>query len=636
MLQDIRKSAKGFIAKFIIFLLVGSFGLWGISDYLTGQSGSNVVAKVGDVEITLQQLSEAYRNDINQGQLNSLDAETQRNLNLAKISLERLIDNALLRSEIKAQGLEVGDEAMRELILINPEFMDANGNFSLTVFKNKLALSRLTEAGFLEAMKTQMLTNLMVGAFAPISPAPPALSNLLFDQVASRRDAVKVTLTQTAIDAPASPSADSLAKYFKENEEEFRVPELRNLSFIWLSTETLLPKVKIEEAALLERYESLKASLTVLEERDIQQIRLSKDDTKNQEILNRIANGDNPQKLVTDGVLEASALNDLGMLKRNDFPDATLADAAFSLSSIGATAPIDGLFGKVILYVKEIKAAKTPSFDEVKMGIQNMMASEEISKLLPEEVKSLDDLLGRGSSLEQAAAELGVSVINVAITANGQTLDGSDPVLPEGDFLKQAFELTSNETGFVSQNDQGEAYVIQVNAIEPSHIPEQSEIEAKLIAAYTGQEIMKNLENRAKDLVARVNPQTSLEQIASAENLSVQKLEQFDRAGQSVPQNGGTNEILPASQAEELFKLTLNQAISSPIDPTTNDDKYAFNIFEVTKISPADTSKLPELMDRVRQSLAASFQKNRYQHYIEGLKAEYKVTIYDDVLNMVY
>ena len=60
MLSSMRKSASSWIVRFLLFLLVLSFGVWGICDFLTGHVVTSV-ATVGGEKITAAAFQNAYR-----------------------------------------------------------------------------------------------------------------------------------------------------------------------------------------------------------------------------------------------------------------------------------------------------------------------------------------------------------------------------------------------------------------------------------------------------------------------------------------------------------------------------------------------------------------------------------------------
>ncbi len=61
MMDSMRNAAKGWAAKLLIGLLVVSFAVWGIADWLPNAS-RQPLASVGDTDITADEFSQACSN----------------------------------------------------------------------------------------------------------------------------------------------------------------------------------------------------------------------------------------------------------------------------------------------------------------------------------------------------------------------------------------------------------------------------------------------------------------------------------------------------------------------------------------------------------------------------------------------
>ena len=57
MLQTLRSSSGGLVAKAFMILLIISFGAWGVQGYLTQAGRGEMVATVGDETITTSELA---------------------------------------------------------------------------------------------------------------------------------------------------------------------------------------------------------------------------------------------------------------------------------------------------------------------------------------------------------------------------------------------------------------------------------------------------------------------------------------------------------------------------------------------------------------------------------------------------
>ena len=65
MLDKLRKASTTWVAQILIALLVVSFAVWGVSGFFTGFN-QDVVARVGNTEITVQQFARQYDQQLRQ------------------------------------------------------------------------------------------------------------------------------------------------------------------------------------------------------------------------------------------------------------------------------------------------------------------------------------------------------------------------------------------------------------------------------------------------------------------------------------------------------------------------------------------------------------------------------------------
>ena len=112
----------------IAFVGAGFVG-WGSYDYAS-MSGS--VAKVGDIEVTKDEYSSTYGNIYNYYSKmtgGKLDEQTLKTLNLEKIAVETLVNQALLQNFANELEMRVGDEEVAAKIASMEPFLK-NGQFN--------------------------------------------------------------------------------------------------------------------------------------------------------------------------------------------------------------------------------------------------------------------------------------------------------------------------------------------------------------------------------------------------------------------------------------------------------------------------------------------------------------------------
>src|SRR5918994_1503468 len=136
MMSTLRSKAGGWVAKIFIGLLALSFAVWGIADVFRGYR-ADVLAKVGDVEITAEDYRTAYNRQIRAysrqlGQ--TLTPDLVRQLGLDRQILGELVREAAIKAQARELGLALPDRAVAQRIAENPAFHNAQGQFNPNEF----------------------------------------------------------------------------------------------------------------------------------------------------------------------------------------------------------------------------------------------------------------------------------------------------------------------------------------------------------------------------------------------------------------------------------------------------------------------------------------------------------------------
>lgn len=148
MLKLLRKGAIENVWFYRVIMIVLSLafvitmGWWGFS----GPSDQPVVAKVGEVPITLEQYQQAYDRtyksyrDLFKDQFND---DLVKQLNLKKTVIDGLIERQLWLLAAQKIGMEVSDRELSDFILQQPAFQ-REGKFDPEVYRRVLARNRYT------------------------------------------------------------------------------------------------------------------------------------------------------------------------------------------------------------------------------------------------------------------------------------------------------------------------------------------------------------------------------------------------------------------------------------------------------------------------------------------------------------
>src|SRR5579871_4357381 len=130
MLESMRNAAQGVVGKAVMTVVMGliivSFVIWGVGDMLRGFTTSTV-ASVGGAKISAQEYKVAYDRAIQQYQRRlkrPFTNEEARQIGLDRSILQQLLNEAAVDDEARRLGLDISDEALRQIITSNPSFHD--------------------------------------------------------------------------------------------------------------------------------------------------------------------------------------------------------------------------------------------------------------------------------------------------------------------------------------------------------------------------------------------------------------------------------------------------------------------------------------------------------------------------------
>lgn len=149
----------------IAFIGAGFVG-WGQFKY--GDKAS-AIGKVGDVEISLQELQESYSRLFLQYQQifqGKFDEEQAKSLGLQQQALEQLINTSLIKNLALQFELQVSDEEVANQLIANPSFQK-DGHFSATVYNDLLAQNGIRKSNYEKQLRDSLLLQKLLKIIAP-------------------------------------------------------------------------------------------------------------------------------------------------------------------------------------------------------------------------------------------------------------------------------------------------------------------------------------------------------------------------------------------------------------------------------------------------------------------------------------
>ncbi|MDA4847697.1 peptidylprolyl isomerase [Hoeflea poritis] len=526
MLDALRNSARSWVVKIFLMILVLSFGVWGISGTIFQGVGSSVVT-VGDTNVTPSDFRLAYDRQISMlsrqfGQ--RLTREQARAMGIENQVLIQVAMNAALDEQSRHMNLGLSEDRLASLIADDPAFQGVDGRFDRTTFAALLRNANMTEEDYILSQQNAAVRTQIIEAISDGYEAPATLLKAVhqFDNEARTLD--YVVLDRDAIDPVADPADDVLKAYFEERKSTYRAPEYRKIAYVTLRASDITDPSTISGESVRADYEARIDRYRTPETRTVEQLSFT-DETAAKAAADKIAGGASFEEIVA---AEGKTMSDvaLGTFARDTMPDPSITEAAFAIAAEGGTSGVvNGAFGPVILRASKITPETTASLDEVGDEIRNELALVEAEAILFDVHDAYEDARAGGETLEEAARKQKLTpVIVEAVDRSARTPDGTIlRTLPESqDLLAEAFDTDIGlESAPLNLNGEGFLW-FEVQDIIPSRDREFDEVRDWVLEDWRRQQESEALGVLASALQKRVEDGEELTAVAADQGLVTQ------------------------------------------------------------------------------------------------------------------
>lgn len=532
MLDSLRDFAKSWPGKAMGVCLLAGLAGFGINNVIT-DLGTNNVAKVGNVDITSRDFLRAYQMQMNQvsQQLGSVpSAQEAMNLGIPSMVLQNLAQDAALDQMADGFGLGVSEDKLGDMLRKDSNFSGTLGNFDPAQFQAVLRQSGLTEAEYFQTQTDSARRQQLILSLFGDTKLPATASSLVNRYAGDKRTIDYITVGANSIDTPAAPTDADLAAYLAAHQTDFRTVETRTVKLMALSPETLAATKTIPEDAIAAEYERVKATMTTLERRTIQQAVLA---TPEQiaAFEGGAAAGKTFATLLTENALTAT---DIGTLAQKEITDTNLATAAFGLAPDGY-AVIDGATGKRAIHVSAIEPGHTKTLAEAHDEVAHSLALAEAKTEYANVLDAVEELRAAFKPLDEIATRYGLDLYETPVTQGGAEL-AAVPALPEADRPKAVQAIFKAEQGKLTP-----AIVLNGNTnlwfdlekVEPARDQTLDEVRDAVAAAWTTEKTNAAIDAKTAEIVKRLDAGEDLVDIASSLGLIPQASLAFNRGGEA-------------------------------------------------------------------------------------------------------
>jgi peptidyl-prolyl cis-trans isomerase D len=624
MLESMRNAAQGVVGKAIMTVVMGliivSFVIWGVGDMLRGFT-SSTVASVGSQQISAQDYHFAYERLLQQYQRRlrqPFTNEQARAVGLDREVLQRLLSEAAIDEEARKLGLNVSEDALRAMIVSNPNFSDKSGAFDAQKFAGALRDNDMNERMFVSDLRKTALRQFIVAALTAGVAAPKAAVKAEADFQGQTRSIDYFVLPASAAGEIPQPSEETLKSYFNDRKAQYRAPEYRAMDILSLEPETLANPDEVTDADAQAAYDKVAGKdprYGSPEKRDLQQI-LFPNEADADAAEARIKAGASFDDIVKERNLKPEE-TDIGEMTRDAMIDKGEADAVFALSQGGVSDVLKSQFGPVIVRVKGVTPSTVKPYAEVAQEIKRQVSASRAGDKIQAIHDKIEDARVSGKSLAEAAKDAGLTSQTIpAVDAQGLDPKGAPLSLPDKtDLLRAAFAsdvgldeapLQTKDNGFVW---------FSISKIDPSHDRGFDEAKAEVEAQWRADEIDKRLAAKADDLVKQVRAGGTIADIAKSLGAEAKTATDIHRDDKSLP--------------EAVVAAVFREPADGEGSAASPDGRAVFKI-TADKTPAVDFADLR--VKEMAKQLDASTRDSLLEQYVGALRRSLGVVVHPEIL----
>jgi peptidyl-prolyl cis-trans isomerase D len=463
--------------------------------------GVSPVGYVGDEEIDINDYARQLQQDIR-----AVEAQTGQPLpfpeaqamGLDRAVLGRMVTAAALDYEAAQLGLSIGDENLARQITEIPAFQGPGGTFDRDAYQFALDRAGLTEARFEEQLRKETARTLLQGALVRGTQMPDTFADTIMTYAAERRSFSYIRMDHADLEQPLpAPTDAQLQAYHQANIPAFTTPELKLVTYAWLSPEMVVDQIDVPEDQLRTEYARRADEYNSPERRLVERLAFA-DEAQATAAKARIEAGDADfEALVAERGLELADI-DMGDVARTDIPNG--ASAVFDAEVGAVVGPFQSAIGPALYRVNGKLEAQQTSFEEVEQELRDELAMARARRLIETRLTEIDGLLAGGATLEELESEAGMKVDQIEWFFDS----GEGPASYES-FRQAAQAVDKDDFPQLVEMEDGGIFALRLDEVIAPRVQSLDEVRPDVLAAWQSAETEKALRMQAEALIPRLS-----------------------------------------------------------------------------------------------------------------------------------
>ncbi|MDQ7263997.1 SurA N-terminal domain-containing protein [Paracoccus sp. PS-1] len=484
-----RGKGKSTIVWLLMGMLVLGLGGFGVTNF---SGGSADIGSVGDVGISSQDYARTLR-----AEMQDFSARTGRQISAAEAkaigvdqaALARLYTAAALEAEANRVGVSVGDKAVAEQITGMSAFRGMNGQFDRNIYADALRREGMREAEFEHDLRMDLARLILQRAALAGVEAPQPVVALTQGWLLETRDIHWRELTAEDLPAPvAAPDEATLQAWHKANADRFTAPEIRKITYVWLTPEMLEDEVEVDEQALRDLYQDRIDEFQQPERRMVERL-VFPTVAAAEEAKARIDRGEVTfEQLAAERGLTLADI-DLGEVSQAELGAA--GEAVFALDQPGVAGPASSELGPALFSMNAILEPLDIPFEQARDDLRLEAAVDRARRQIEERSGEFADLLAGGATLEDMARDTPMRLGQIDWSAGAEADPDGIDAYPE--FRQRAAQLTEKDFPELFETEDGGVFALRLDELVPPALIPFEEVRDRVAEDWTRNETHRQL-----------------------------------------------------------------------------------------------------------------------------------------------
>jgi peptidyl-prolyl cis-trans isomerase D len=474
-----------------------------------GVAGGDRAAMVGNRRISTAELTTALTQNLDRArqQAPGLTMKAFIAGGGLDMSLDQLIDRIAITVFGEKHGMAAGKRLVDSELAKIPGLQGLDGKFSNATYHAMLAQRQLTDAEVRDSIVESLIARqaLRPAQYGAVVPNEVVLR---YAQILKEHRTGEVALLPASAFAPKTPPSDAdLAAYYASHRAQTIRPERRVLRFAIFGDNAVKNIAPPTEGEIAADYNANKAQYAASESRKITQL-VAPTQPAAQAITAEVGKGQTLEAAAASKGLSAALLGAVTQSALADQSSTGVAAAAFAGKRGALVGPVKGPLGWHLLRIDDIADKPARSLEQVHGEIAAKLDADKRRAALSDLTAKLDDRLGQGYALSDAAKDLGVTLQTTPpITADGHVFNQPAATLPKelATLVTTAFSMDHAHQPQLAEVETGKTYVMyDVDQIVPAAAAPLAEIKAQVAAALQAERGAASARLAAKRVVAEV------------------------------------------------------------------------------------------------------------------------------------